>query len=655
MIRSGRGLLCLLIGACLLPSSATGQEPPSEAVQKEAVAESIVAREEAASDRQFDPVFRAKAKELLATLPLAELVAQTGEDGLGLSSLGDSQADLVYTPVTPCRIIDTRLAGGILAAGTMRSFFVTGSNYSAQGGSATGCGVPNGPTTAAAVNFVAVNPAGAGNFSLTPFGSPMPLSSIINFRAGVNLANGLVVATCNPSTATCSSDITIKTNVSAADLVADVQGYFQRVSTGGVSTALLADSAVTAPKMTDGAVTTPKIAAGAVTAAKIGTGVVVRSLNSQTDAVTLAGANGLGVNQGSGTVTVSSNATAVNTPGAIVARDTSGNFSAGTVSLAGNLMLPNTTSSTGMIRLGGDPFLHNSGTANTFVGTNAGNTGTMGPRNSAVGYGALQGNTGSYNTAVGAEALFVNAGGWGNTATGFQALYSNGGGYYNTAMGMDALFNNTSGMNNTAVGRDALLSNTTGSRNIAIGWRAGANATTGDDNIFIGYQGIAGDNHTIHIGTYNMQYSFFAEGIYQSSISDRQVFINSSGQLGTVISSRAYKDEIRDMGDASDGLMRLRPVSFRYKQPEPSGERPLQYGLIAEEVAEAYPELVARSESGEPRSVRYHLLGSMLLNELQKQHQRLREQRSENAELRATIQDLQARLASLEAALAGSR
>jgi len=122
------------------------------------LAESVIAREEAASERAFDPAFRAKAKGLLAALPLAALEAQTGEDGLGLNSLGDSQADLVYTPVTPCRIIDTRYAGGPIPAGTTRSFLVTGTNYSAQGGIATGCGVPFGPTTAAVVNFVAVNP-----------------------------------------------------------------------------------------------------------------------------------------------------------------------------------------------------------------------------------------------------------------------------------------------------------------------------------------------------------------------------------------------------------------------------------------------------------------------------------------------------------------
>ena len=409
-----------------------------------------------------------------------------------------------------------------------------------------------------------------------------------------------------------------------------------------MGTALLADSAVTAPK--------------------IGTGVVVRSLNSQTDAVTLAGSNGLGVTQGSGTVTVSSNATATNTrehdrgPGRL------GQLLGGDGRPRGQPDAPEHD-----LRLDGNDHgweaTRSCTTSEARTPSSERTPGTRARRGTATppsATAALQGNASGYNTAMGVEALSVNATGWGNTATGYQALYSNDGGFYNTAMGMDALFNNTSGMNNTAVGRDALLFNTTGSRNIAIGYEAGTNATTGDDNIFIGYPGVAGDSHRIHIGTYNSHTSFFAEGIYQSSINDRQVFINSSGQLGTLVSSRAFKDEIRDMGDASDGLMRLRPVSFRYKQPEPSGERPLQYGLIAEEVAEVYPELVARSESGEPRSVRYHLLDSMLLNGLQKQHQRLqaqdeplRAQDEEIRELRARqerMNELEARLVGLEAA-----
>jgi len=221
------------IGAFLLASSATGQEPTSDAAQKEAVAESIVAREESASDRAFAAVFRAKAKELLAALPLAELQSQTANDGLGLSGLGDSQADLVYTPVAPCRIIDTRKAGGPIAAGTTRSLKVTGDTTS-QGG--TNCGIPFGPATSAMINFVAVEATAPGDLRVTPFGTTMPLASILNWAGGVtglNLANGLAVALCDPATTTCTNDITLQADASAIHIVADVQGYFQRVSSGG--------------------------------------------------------------------------------------------------------------------------------------------------------------------------------------------------------------------------------------------------------------------------------------------------------------------------------------------------------------------------------------------------------------------------------------
>ena len=149
----------------------------------------------------------------------------------GPLNLGDSQADLVYTPVTPCRIIDTRLVGGPIAGGATRSFRVTGTDLSAQGGSATGCGIPSGPATAAVINFVAVNPAGPGDLRITPFGTPMPTASIVNYAAvpGLNIANGPAVAIFDPAAAACPSDFTIRADGSATQVVADVQGYFRNV------------------------------------------------------------------------------------------------------------------------------------------------------------------------------------------------------------------------------------------------------------------------------------------------------------------------------------------------------------------------------------------------------------------------------------------
>jgi len=91
------------------------------------------------------------------------------------------------------------------------------------------------------------------------------------------------------------------------------------------------------------------------------------------------------------------------------------------------------------------------------------------------------------------------------------------------------------------------------------------------------------------------------------------------------------------MGDASGGLLRLRPVTFRYKQAYADGSKPIQYGLVAEEVAEAYPDLVVRSADGQIQTVKYQVLDSMLLNELQKQNK--------------TISALEERVTKLEAAL----
>jgi hypothetical protein len=107
------------------------------------------------------------------------------------------------------------------------------------------------------------------------------------------------------------------------------------------------------------------------------------------------------------------------------------------------------------------------------------------------------------------------------------------------------------------------------------------------------------------------------------------VYINSNGQLGTTTSSRRFKESIRDMGDSSSHLLELRPVTFLYKPQYDDGTHALQYGLIAEEVAKVYPEMVAYDKDGQPYTVKYQLLAPMLLNELQKQHTVVTAQQSE--------------------------
>ncbi|MBI4517302.1 MAG: tail fiber domain-containing protein [Deltaproteobacteria bacterium] len=301
---------------------------------------------------------------------------------------------------------------------------------------------------------------------------------------------------------------------------------------------------------------------------------------------------------------------------------------------AANIDLPNSTATVGNILKGGVRFVHNFGSANTFVGAGAGNFAM----------------TGISNTALG-ENAFVD-----NTA-----------GISNTAIGRDAMRHNTSGTLNTAIGVMALVANTTGSGNIAVGSGAGNNRTVGDSNIDIGHGGIDGDSGVIRIGQQGTHTTFFAAGIRGVTTAlgnGVAVLIDGNGQLGTISSSRNLKRDIEDMGDASQGLMRLRPVIFRYKaELDPSRTR--QYGLIAEEVAGVIPDLVVYDTAGEPETVRYHLLVPMLLNEVQKearqigrqrqqleeQQTRLTEQARQIKEQAQRIEVLAARLVQVEAVL----
>ena len=148
--------------------------------------------------------------------------AQPGDDAQA-AALGEPGVDLVFTPLAPCRIIDTRAAGGAIAAGATRDFDVAGA-LSGQGG-APDCGVPEGRASAVAVNLVAVNPAGAGNLRAWAFGQPVPTASVINYGSG-NIANAIVLPICNPAAGPCSRDFTVRADVSATQLVADVVGYF---------------------------------------------------------------------------------------------------------------------------------------------------------------------------------------------------------------------------------------------------------------------------------------------------------------------------------------------------------------------------------------------------------------------------------------------
>jgi hypothetical protein len=142
---------------------------------------------------------------------------------------------------------------------------------------------------------------------------------------------------------------------------------------------------------------------------------------------------------------------------------------------------------------------------------------------------------------------------------------------------------------------------------------------------------------SIQMISINGQQGIQAIGRFGQPSSGLEVYVNSSGQLGTVLSSGRFKEQITDMGDSSSELLQLRPVNFFYKPEYDDGSHLLQYGLIAEEVAKVYPEMVAYDHDGQILTVKYQLLAPMLLNETQKQA--------------APIHSLEERLAALEALL----
>ncbi len=281
------------------------------------------------------------------------------------------------------------------------------------------------------------------------------------------------------------------------------------------------------------------------------------------------------------------------------------------------------------------------GVGGTFLGDDA----TTTHYETAIGAGALRGlggyrvgNTanganalysiiflGNWNVAVGYNALFSNQAGIDNTADGANALYTNTTGNRNVAGGYNALFSNQAGNFNTAIGFRALYqagivtsttAQNTGSNNIGLGFNAGSNLTDGSGNVCIGYNvlGVGGENNTTRISN-----------IYSSVASARLVYINSDGKIGTLVSSRRFKEQIKPMDKASEVILSLKPVTFHYKREiEPNGA--IMFGLIAEDVEKVDSDLVTRNDKGEAETVRNEAVNTMLLNEFLKEHRKVEEQ-----------------------------
>jgi hypothetical protein len=309
------------------------------------------------------------------------------------------------------------------------------------------------------------------------------------------------------------------------------------------------------------------------------------------------------------------------------------------VASGAHALYSNTTGSFNMASGTNSLFSNTTANYNTATGDSALRSNTTGTNNVASGTNALYSNTtASYNTASGDSALFSNTTGGHNTASGVEALQENTTGVANTACGANALLNNAAGNNNTAGGAFALFSNT-GSNNVAVGYQAGGNLTGGGNNIVIGagVLGTADEANITRIGKTTQKKTFIG-GISGKTVPNGVgVIINSSGQLGTIQSSARLKEAIKPMDKASEALLALKPVTFRYKE-ELDPDKVPQFGLIAEEVAKVNPDLVVRDEDGQISTVRYEAVNAMLLNEFLKEHRRVEELEKRIQVLTATVQ-----------------
>jgi hypothetical protein len=280
-----------------------------------------------------------------------------------------------------------------------------------------------------------------------------------------------------------------------------------------------------------------------------------------------------------GAVTLGDTATSADTPSTLVKRDGSGNFSAGSVTLAGTLTFPDVALTPVIINSGStllmsvdtnyDLFLGlgagpgESGSGNTGVGLDALNL-AIGSDNTAVGLQTLLNNNGgSYNTAVGAFALQLNMSGGGNTANGYVALFDNTSGSANTAIGSGAMLNNTTGSYNTAIGDNALFSNTNGLGNTASGYQA-LYSNTGDTfgdgsyNTADGYEAL----YLNTLGLYNTASGYQAlysnaSGSENTANGSQALFLNTSGNYNTANGGEALDNNTSGSDNTANGFQTL--------------------------------------------------------------------------------------------------
>lgn len=183
--------------------------------------DNLLAADKATTYEGMMAVLAKGPNQVITSATTTNAVVQQGED-ITPQSLGDITKDLVYTPVTPCRVVDTRVAGGMFAANQTRLFDIDGSDFSAQGGSPTGCGVPYGVARAVMLTIQATQTTGTGYLKAWQYGAAQPISGVLNFNgSGITIANNAAV----PDVPGGGGDFNIWASI-ATHVAITVVGYF---------------------------------------------------------------------------------------------------------------------------------------------------------------------------------------------------------------------------------------------------------------------------------------------------------------------------------------------------------------------------------------------------------------------------------------------
>ena len=347
--------------------------------------------------------------------------------------------------------------------------------------------------------------------------------------------------------------------------------------------------------------------------------------------------------------------------------DTTGNYN---VAVGSGALQNNTTGNFNMA-IGAEALSQNNANFNLAIGFRVAFQNTTGAHLTGIGAAAMRNNTiAGFNTAIGADALRENTTTEFNVAVGDEALTAFNGTAgtdgANTALGSIALNALTSGQENVAVGRRALEFATSGSNNTIMGWRAGDGLTTGSFNTFIGSQAGNTEGPTVSdvicIGesgdtnggeeTSGRCYIGNIVGVTTGGPGPSvPVIIDQDGQLGTVASSREFKKDIKPMDQASEAILKLKPVTFHYKNRDNKNDKTPQFGLIAEDVEQVNRDLVVYGKDGKLWTVRYDAVNAMLLNEFLKEHKKVEEQQANIADLKSTVALQQKEMQTLTAQL----